>query len=86
MFVSGGHHALKFDAFHRGAHWHSDPDGTNDIYAINDSAPLLWTANVIANKLGELLRAAGYEEAAAELEHDPALRARVENIGMALGI
>lgn len=64
---AGSTQALKIDCLQQAPHYHIDPDGANHVYAIR-GAPIPWAARVISENLSQLLRAAGHDDAAHEVE------------------
>ncbi len=84
--ASDGRELLRFDCFARGAHWHLDPDGRDEITALGPALdPLEWTlaelrrdlAGYVARAGGPALAAApadlarALEDAERELRHPP---------------
>ena len=62
--VRDGRELLRFDCFARGAHWHRDPGGADEITAIPRALdPLEWTLAELRRDLPGYLKRAGCDDA-----------------------
>jgi len=83
VFTTGGAQAIKLDCLERNAHYHLDPDGRNIVRSIEDADPLEWAARALRSSLSPMLRAAGYEEAAADVGREQ-VRSQIEEVAATL--
>ena len=61
VYDPDGHERLRFDCFERGAHWHSDPGGRNEVTSLaGQTDPLAWTLAELRRDLDGYLKQAGY--------------------------
>src|SRR5438105_12278353 len=64
---------LRFDCFENDPHYHYDPDGKNYVLKLNrETVPdvVAWTLGELRANLKTMLRAAGYEAAAAGVDRE----------------
>jgi hypothetical protein len=62
---------LRFDCFENDPHYHYDPDGKNLVLKLNrETVPdlIAWTLGELRANLKTMVRAAGYETAAAQVD------------------
>jgi len=77
---------LRFDCFEQEPHYHYDPDGKNNRIFLNTtrvSDPIAWTIDYLRGNFTSLVRIAGYDKLAAQLD-EAALTATLPGIEKAL--
>src|SRR5262249_36570863 len=73
--AADGRELLRFDCFARGAHWHVDPEGRDEITQLVAVDPLEWTlAELPKDFAGYAARAGAASIGASPAEIDAALR------------
>ncbi len=66
-----GVQVLRFDCFRKSPHYHYDPTGKNVTHDLNPDTvgdPISWTLDQLKNHLPEMVREAGYESAAGNID------------------
>jgi hypothetical protein len=64
---------LRFDCFDNDPHYHYDPDGRDDHRKLNPQEvpdPVAWTLAQLSGNLVSMIRAAGYDDVADQVDAD----------------
>ena len=62
---------LRFDCFRKNPHYHYDPSGKNDHRSLDTATvpdSIGWTIEQLGNNLAEMIRTAGYEDVATNVD------------------